>query len=63
MTSNSLTLNEEHHIHPQILKIVLDYVPQLFLYSNMCGFLFICTLASSHTLVVNKQNLLFILFH
>ena len=27
-----------------------------FLDSNMCGFLFICTLASSQTLVVNWQN-------
>ena len=28
----------------------------IFLYSNMCGFLFICTLASSQTLVVKWQN-------
>ena len=35
----------------------------IFLDSNMCGFLFICTLASSQTLVVNWQNLLFISFH
>ena len=28
----------------------------IFLDSNMCGFLFICTLASSQTLVVNRQN-------
>ena len=27
-----------------------------FLDSNMCGFLFICTLASSQTLVVNLWN-------
>ena len=35
----------------------------IFLDSNMCGFLFICTLASSPTQVVNWQNELFILFH
>ena len=28
----------------------------IFLDSNMCGFLLICTLASSQTLVVNRQN-------
>ena len=28
----------------------------IFLDSNMCGFLFMCTLASSQTLVVNWQN-------
>ena len=28
----------------------------IFLDSNMCGLLFICTLASSQTLVVNWQN-------
>ena len=28
----------------------------IFLNSNMCGFLFICTLASPQTLVVNWQN-------
>ena len=28
----------------------------IFLYSNMCDFMFICTLASSQTLVVNWQN-------
>ena len=27
-----------------------------FLDSNMCGFLFICTLSSSQTLVANWQN-------
>ena len=35
----------------------------IFLDSNMCGFLFMCTLASSQTLVVNWQNYLLILFH
>ena len=28
----------------------------IFLDSNMCGFLFMCTLASSQTLVVKWQN-------
>ena len=28
----------------------------IFLDSNMCGFLFICTLASPQTLVVNSRN-------
>ena len=28
----------------------------IFLNSNMCGILFICTLASPQTLVVNGQN-------
>ena len=28
----------------------------IFIDSNMCAFLFICTLASSQTLVVNWQN-------
>ena len=37
--------------------------PVIFLDSNMCGFLFMCTLASSETLVVNYQNYLFISFH
>ena len=37
MISNSLTLNEEHHIPSQIVKAVLDCVPQLFLDSNVCG--------------------------
>ena len=31
MTSNSLTENEEHDIPSQILKIILDCMPQLFL--------------------------------
>ena len=35
----------------------------IFLDSNMCSFLFICTLASSQILVVNWRNYLFILFH
>ena len=38
MTSNSLTENEEHSIPPQILKTILDCMPQLFLDPNMCGF-------------------------
>ena len=32
------------------------HASDIFLDSNMCGFLFICTLASSQTLVVNWQN-------
>ena len=51
-----LNWNEEHHIPSQILKTVLDCVPRLFFYSNMCGVLFICTQASSQTLVVNLRN-------
>ena len=35
----------------------------LLFFFNMCGFLFIWTLASYQTVVVNWQNLLFILFH
>ena len=30
MTSNSLTQNEKHDIHSQILKTILDCVAQLF---------------------------------
>ena len=44
-------------IFPQkILKTILDCVPQLFLDPNMCGFWYICMLASSQTLVVNWKS-------
>ena len=33
----SLTENEEHDIPSQILKTILDCMPQLFLDPNMCG--------------------------
>ena len=33
-----------------------DCVSRLFFYSNMCAVLFICTQASSQTLVVNLRN-------
>ena len=64
MTSNSLTLNEKHHIPSQIFEDRFGlHASIIFLDSNMCGFLFIYTLASPQTLVVNWQNYLFILFH
>ena len=63
MTSNSLTQNEKHNNPSQILKTILDCMSQLFLDANVCGFLQICMLVVSPTLVVNWQNLLFILFH
>ena len=63
MTSNSLTLYEEHDITLHILKTNLDCMAQLFLDPNMCGLWYICMLLWSQTLVVNCQNLLFILFH
>ena len=44
------------YIPSQILKTILDCMPQLFLDPNMCGFWYICILASSQTLVVNWQN-------
>ena len=53
MTSNSLTYNEEHHIPSQILDRFGLRASVIFVDSNLCGFLFICTLASSQTLVVH----------
>ena len=38
MTSNSLKEIEEHDIPSQILKTMLDCIPRLFLYPNICGF-------------------------
>ena len=38
MTSNSLTENGEHDIPSQILKTILDRMPQLFLDPNTYGF-------------------------
>ena len=42
MTSNSLTANDENDIPLQILKIILDCMPQLFLDPNLCRFQYIC---------------------
>ena len=38
MTSNSLTENEEHDIPSQILKTILDCMPQLFFRSQYVQF-------------------------
>ena len=38
MTTNSLTENEEHGTPSQILKTILDFMPQLFLDPNICTF-------------------------
>ena len=42
MASDSPTENEENDIPSQILKTILDCMPQLFLDPNMCGFQYIC---------------------
>ena len=41
MTSNSLTESEGHGIPSQTLKTILDWMPQLFLDPNTCGFQYI----------------------
>ena len=54
MTSNSLTENEEHDIPSQILETLYGLcASSYFLDSNMCGFLNICRVLWSQTLVVN----------
>ena len=58
MTSNSLTENEEHDIPSQILKTILDCMPQLFLDPNMCGFQHTCRVLWSQILVVNLAELI-----
>ena len=42
MRSYSLAENEERDIPSHILKTILDYMPQLFLDPNTCGFQYIC---------------------
>ena len=46
----------QNQIPSQIVKTALDCMPQLFSYTNMCGFVFSYTLASSQTQVVNWHN-------
>ena len=38
--------NEEHDMPSQILKTILDCMPQLFLDPSVCRFWYICMLAS-----------------
>ena len=38
MTFNSLTDNEEHYIHQQILKTIFGLHASVILDPNMCGF-------------------------
>ena len=49
MTSNSLTYDKEHDIPSQILKTILDCMI-ICLDPYMCGFWYICMLASSQTI-------------
>ena len=41
MTSYSLIEDEEHGIPSQTLKTIFNWIPQLFLDANMCGFQYI----------------------
>ena len=47
---------EEHDIPSQIVKTIWIARLSYFLDTIMCGFWYICILASSQTLVVNYQN-------
>ena len=61
MTSNSLTENEEHNIPSHFEDYFWIAYLCYFLDPNMCGFQYIHRVLWSQILVVNWQNLLFIL--